>query len=405
MATIPSIAMIPSGVKASKLYSVLPTDGTGDFTTTRASVATRVNENGLIEEVASNVPRLDYSDGTCPSFLLEPSATNILTYSEGFVTDWNNTNITVNQNSTISPDGALNGTKFIPTITSGGHYLDRNGVTVNSNASASIFAKKGEYKRLAIRSYVTGAYAIFDVNLGTIIAEVNVTAKIEQLQNGWYKCSLNETLNASYGYSVFVLEDASTNPLDTYVGNGADGMYFYGAQLETNSYATSYIKTVATTQTRVADTASKTSVTNLIGQSEGVLFVDFIPKDTATQIIHQVRTSGATNVGQIDIRLTGGTINTLGNDGGSAQFDITGTSFNLGQRYKCAIRYKENDVAFYINGVLIGTDVVASFNSSSKDQVSFGDNITSLVARAGIKDARVYTTALSDAELTSLTTI
>jgi hypothetical protein len=28
----PILAMIPSGKKAAKLYSVLPTDGTGDFT-------------------------------------------------------------------------------------------------------------------------------------------------------------------------------------------------------------------------------------------------------------------------------------------------------------------------------------------------------------------------------------
>ena len=134
--------------------------------------------------------------------------------------------------------------------------------------------------------------------------------------------------------------------------------------------------------------------------------MDFIPKgNTATQIVYQVRTSGVTNVGQIDIRFSGGTLNALGNDGGSAQFGIVGTVINLGQRYKCAIRYKKNDVAFYINGVLIGTDVVASFNSSSKDQVSFGENLTSYVPVASIKDARVYTTALSDLELTNLTTI
>ena len=62
MATTPSIAMIPSGYKDEKVYSVLPTNGDGDFTFARTSTATRVNNNGLIEEVASNVPRLDYSE-------------------------------------------------------------------------------------------------------------------------------------------------------------------------------------------------------------------------------------------------------------------------------------------------------------------------------------------------------
>ena len=68
---IPTLAMIPSGYKAGKLYSVLPSDGTGDFTVARNSVATRVNQSGLIEEVGVNVPRLDYSAGGCPVLLTE----------------------------------------------------------------------------------------------------------------------------------------------------------------------------------------------------------------------------------------------------------------------------------------------------------------------------------------------
>jgi hypothetical protein len=81
MATIPSLALIPSGYKASKVYSVLPTDGTGDFTFTRSGNATRVNSEGLIELVSTNVPRLNYPliDGVvqgCPSLLLEPQRIN-----------------------------------------------------------------------------------------------------------------------------------------------------------------------------------------------------------------------------------------------------------------------------------------------------------------------------------------
>ncbi len=72
------VALIPSGTKASKLYSVLPANGDGDFTHSRGSTATRVNKDGFIESVATNVPRLDYPliDGVaqdCPALLLEPS--------------------------------------------------------------------------------------------------------------------------------------------------------------------------------------------------------------------------------------------------------------------------------------------------------------------------------------------
>lgn len=51
-----SIVMIPSGYKASKLYSAKPTDGTGDLTFTRTgSTATRVIESGLIEKCLTNL--------------------------------------------------------------------------------------------------------------------------------------------------------------------------------------------------------------------------------------------------------------------------------------------------------------------------------------------------------------
>jgi hypothetical protein len=48
MAT-PELALIPTGYKAGKVYSVLPETGVGDFDFTRASAATRINSNGLLE--------------------------------------------------------------------------------------------------------------------------------------------------------------------------------------------------------------------------------------------------------------------------------------------------------------------------------------------------------------------
>jgi len=50
MAT-PSLAMIPSAIADSKVYSVLPNNGDGDFTFNRDSSATRVGQNGLIQTV------------------------------------------------------------------------------------------------------------------------------------------------------------------------------------------------------------------------------------------------------------------------------------------------------------------------------------------------------------------
>jgi len=55
-----SLVLVPSGYGTGILYSILPDSGDGDFTVTRASIATRINEDGLIEEMAIDVPRLQY---------------------------------------------------------------------------------------------------------------------------------------------------------------------------------------------------------------------------------------------------------------------------------------------------------------------------------------------------------
>ena len=67
----PSLALIPSAYKVGKVASVKPINGKGDFTFTRNSEATRINENGIIETMGVDVPRIDHTDGGCPSLLLE----------------------------------------------------------------------------------------------------------------------------------------------------------------------------------------------------------------------------------------------------------------------------------------------------------------------------------------------
>tara|TARA_R110000796_G_C14505210_1_gene429321 strand:- start:380 stop:1342 length:963 start_codon:yes stop_codon:yes gene_type:complete len=101
MAT-PSLALIPSAYKVSGLASVLPMDGTGDFTHTRSTTATRINSSGAIETMAINVPRIDHTDGGCPILLLEPQSTNLYLNSGVLVTQ----NVTTTANDyTVSMYG------------------------------------------------------------------------------------------------------------------------------------------------------------------------------------------------------------------------------------------------------------------------------------------------------------
>ena len=109
-----SLVTTPNGYKAGTLYSIKPTSGAGDMTVVRATTATRVNSAGLIESVANNVPRLDYSNGTCPCLLVEPQRTNLLTYSEqfnngvwGLFSSGTGVNPIITANTTTAPNGTL----------------------------------------------------------------------------------------------------------------------------------------------------------------------------------------------------------------------------------------------------------------------------------------------------------
>jgi hypothetical protein len=116
----PSLILVPARFKTGKLYTpVATTSGglvlgaSGDFNVTRATTATRVNASGLIESVASGIPRLDYPlGGGCPALLVEPSAQNLALQSEAFNTTWSRIRINAfgsgsvaNTTGTLDPYG------------------------------------------------------------------------------------------------------------------------------------------------------------------------------------------------------------------------------------------------------------------------------------------------------------
>jgi hypothetical protein len=81
----PSLVMIPAGRKATKLYSVLPTDGTGDFTVARAGLRNEINSDLKLSLIAANVPAFNYDTlGGCPVLNTEPQATNLIKYPISF---------------------------------------------------------------------------------------------------------------------------------------------------------------------------------------------------------------------------------------------------------------------------------------------------------------------------------
>ena len=386
------------------------------FDFTRASSATVVNKDGLIETVGSGKPRIDFTDDSKGALKLEPTRSNLLTYSEDFSQSyWSKVRVSILSNQTISPNGTLTADLLTVTDTAENYVQTNAPITVSgTKQTVSCFVKKGTNDFAHILLWDTssnGSRQWFDVSNGTIGSStifgsgISVdSASIENYGNGWFRCIV--VFNCSFT-SVRTRVSASNGDGQT---NGTIGktIFIWGFQAESNStYATSYITTQGQSGgvTRVADNAYQQSVTQVIGQSEGTMFIEFIPKDSsALQILYQAKSSSGV-VGQIDIRLQSGLIRALANDGGGSQFFINGGSYAVGTKYKVAIRYKLNDSKLYINGTDSGSDTSCSFTGSSLDQVSFADSLSSFLPSVDIIDSRLYNTALTDSELAALTKI
>ena len=391
MATIPSIAMIPSGVKASKLYSVLPTNGDGDFTTTRASVATRVNESRLIEEVAANVPRLDYSDGTCPSLLLEPTSTNLVLTSDS----GSYGSAPASETLTISPDGTNNA--VIPTPNSGSNRYQQD-ITGGTYATNTLLTYSWYRKRISTPVLTT---YVGDLNIQTLV-NLTISEATKQIESG---------INGFDRFQVVVqITDGSlVSNFRAYFGTivevGNSSIAYFGHQLEENSYATSLINTVGISLTRVADTASGSGSSTVINSSEGVLYAEISALANDDNFRFITLSNGGDVNNSVRLYLYDGIYGRV-LVAGVEQFVSFTTSYDMLDVNKIAIKYKENDFGLWINGVEIGSSLSGSiFPIGSLDTLNFNRAGGQFPFYGKTKSVQVYTTALSDAELTSLTTI
>lgn len=243
---------VPSGYKAGTAYGVLPNVAAADFSFTRGSAGFRVNADGLLESEATNIPRLDYTDGSCPTLLTEPEITNLVTYSEGFTdTDWVKANSTVTPNATIDPQGGNNG--FLVSLNTSQAYL---------NQAVSFLAEPTTFSVYLKSPTVAGTYPLnwYAANGGGHHRElVNVTTE-------WQRFELNFTPTGLGTRYVYIGDNRGA------IGETLSSVYAWGAQVESSAKATSYIKTEASTVTRSADTGIVTGdLSSYLNSTEGVL--------------------------------------------------------------------------------------------------------------------------------------
>ncbi len=347
-----------------------------------------------------NVPRLTYQNGGggCPSLLLEKQSTNLFTYSEQFDNaDWTKLNTTVSANSTTSPDGTQNADTVTPTTTNGVHRIEQDKATASQVFTQSIFAKANGYNFIALEN--GGEVAYFNISTGVVGTVSAGTASIQNMGNGWYRCIFTATALNTKSYFYVANADNSVS----FAGDSTSGIFVWGCQFEAGSYATSYISTTSASATRVADACSKTGISSLIGQTEGVLFIDYNydAKPDVNGNLPMVIYDGS-NEAYIFIT-GGGDLRLELYNGGVLQCLLT-TSIGAVGRKKIAFAYKQNDFVGYMNGVQVATDTSGTVASMSNLYV--GSYYTANYnANGGINQALLFKTRLSNSDLIALTTI
>ena len=331
----------------------------------------------LRTETRLNIPRLDYSNGSCPSLLVEPQRTNLVLYSEQFNNAaWTTSafNATVTANTTISPDGTQNADTVV--FGASGYLYQQFAITGLASVTFSIYSKTATQVIVFGGGTPVGTDVYTTVNVG----------------NGWFRQILVRTFTGG-----------GTGTLQTLPFANNITAFLWGCQIEAGSYPTSYIPTTSAAVTRNADQISKTGISSLIGQTEGVLFMDinWQQKD-GVYFINSISDGTTDNeimmaFGSTDNnRLRFSIVN-----GGSASVSFDSTALASG-RYKVAFAYANNDAVAYINGTQVFTDNTVSVPSTSEMKFLRANN--TLGYSGTINASALWKTRLTNAELISLTT-
>ena len=517
-----SLIQIPSGYKSTKLYSIEPTNGTGDFTFARSSSATRVNSEGLIEtaqilgseevvngdfatdsdwskgigwtinggfavgnlitnnyaglqqsptlsvgatyryqftissytsgivrfaigetvdefyfsgngvysgnikysaphssgstisifawgnfvgsidnvsvkEVFENdVPRLDYSDGSCASLLLEPQRTNELIYSNSFDNvAWGknsggiNTSIGTNgiePNVAISPDGTSNASR-VNFITQSDLDLGLGQTISSSSGNTHLFSVyvKGEGSNIGkqinirVKRSSGGAYIGFDNSI-TLTSE-------------WQRVKLNPLtlITDNNGARIIVSSNDATNCLIAF------------SQGEQGDYPTSYIPTTSASTTRSADVCNNAGTSATFNDSQGVIFAEIAAlADDGTYRILSL--SNGTSNERVYMQYTNAsnTLSTVVKNGAITQANIAYVLPNETEFSKIAFKYKSNDFALWVDGFEVGTDTSGN-TPIGLSELAFDDGAGGNNFYGKCKQLMVFDEALSDEELSDLT--
>ena len=384
----PILALIPSaykkGVIFSKVYSILPVNGDGDFDLIRSSYGTRVQENGLIENKTNNVPRLDWLNSNCPSLLLEPQRTNYAIYSND-ASQWTNIggsqSITKTQNYSIAPNGEQTATRLQATATGSGYSLIQLSTSsFTGNYSGSVYLKSN-----------TGN------TQNVIVYGRNTPVNSYPIGNEWQRIEIQGSGISGQNLYLF---------LGSFPNNGSDesiDISVWGGQLEQGVYSTSLIYTEGSTVTREKDWYVRTTLSGQtqFDKNKGVVFIDVNPLELNTGQSSTISLQdGNYNILLFDFK-PNNILNFYINNSpapGAVSYNYS----HSGGRIKAAIGWSNGNYRLFANGQLLNS-YSTSIEFSQLNSFQFNSYFGTYDFQGKVYGVQVFDELLSDAEIKKMT--
>ena len=359
-------------------------------------------------------------DSGCGSWLFEPQSTNLVIYSQNYNTGWNR------QSGNISDGGSglfylsplSNVIKYQSTTVGFNQmqYSLPSAVTIGTTYTQQGYVKCDDapYIHFQIHPISGSTFVVWD-NINNVV--VSASASIDSYNitslNGWIKAEITYTATVASIYAS-IKTYFSTSPTSNQAGIPIGTIaYQTFAQVEASSYATSYIPTSGEVNgvTRLQDAAFGAGSSDLINSTEGVLYAEiasFISTDATEPNRYLTLTNGTSN--QRIALLFGGNNNQLRaiaySNTQSINLSFSTSLTDTKQFNKLAIKYKSGDYAFFLNGIKIGGSTEANiFTADTLNDLSFNVGGGTQEFRGKVKCVAVFKEALTDAELTCLTTI
>ena len=383
-------------------------------TFTRASTATFVGANGLIQTAASGAARFDHNPATGESLglLVEEARTNNATYSEQFDNAaWIKAGggVTITANSIAAPDGTITADTYAGDGTSAMRYLVNTSDSSTGPKTISVFAKANTNNFLQLFfSGGVSSWANFNVSTG-VVGSIGTlcTASMQLLPGGWYRCILYTTDTTAVAPCLNLVTSSSSSRAES--NTLSTSVYLWGFQAEAGAFPTSYIPTVASTVTRAADVASMTGTnfSSWYRQDEGTAYIKTVNRSINSPAAPLVFSVGAGGFPFNELLEWDGTGSTnaillrVFTTAGVQSANITGTVNSANNVNIAAGAFKLNNFAVSLNG---NTPLVDnSGDLSAVDTLHIGKNWSTSRYSGTIARLAYYPVRLPDAQLQALT--